>query len=102
VRDAPVPSCLAAEIFDATASTLIPGALECLTKPFREQELLVAVQEAINRECTMRRRRAELTELRRAYESLRQRAQFMPKMRSEFLARLVRIAGRLGLLPPPR
>lgn len=47
--------------------------MECLTKPFRDQQLLDAVQEAINRDRKMRQQRVELTELRRGYESLTQR-----------------------------
>jgi FixJ family two-component response regulator len=46
------------------------GAVEFLTKPFREQDLLDAIREAIGRDRVARRRRAELEELRRRYESL--------------------------------
>src|SRR4026209_2290020 len=46
------------------------GAVEFLTKPFREQELLDAIREAIGRDRVERRRRSELEELRRRYESL--------------------------------
>lgn len=46
------------------------GAVEFLTKPFREQELLDAIREAIGRDRVERRRRLELEELRRRYESL--------------------------------
>ena len=56
-----------------TAQAVKAGAVEFLTKPFRDQELLDAVQEAINRDRTMRLERAEVTELRRAYGSLTQR-----------------------------
>ena len=46
------------------------GAVEFLTKPFREQELLDAIREAISRDRVARQQRAELEELRRRYESL--------------------------------
>jgi FixJ family two-component response regulator len=46
------------------------GAVEFLTKPFREQELLDAIREAIGRDRVARRQREELEELRRRYESL--------------------------------
>jgi FixJ family two-component response regulator len=46
------------------------GAVEFLMKPFREQELLDAIREAIGRDRVARQQRAELEELRRRYESL--------------------------------
>ena len=46
------------------------GAVEFLTKPFREQELLDAIRNAIERDRTMRAARQERTELRRRYASL--------------------------------
>jgi FixJ family two-component response regulator len=46
------------------------GAVEFLTKPFREQELLDAIQEAIERDRVGRHRRAERGELRRHYDAL--------------------------------
>ena len=49
------------------------GAVEFLTKPFRDQQLLDAVQQGIDRDRTVRQQRAELAELRRRYESLTQR-----------------------------
>ena len=116
-----------------TVQAVKAGAVEFLTKPFRDQELLDAVQAAIDRDRTLRLEHAELTALRQTYESLTQRerevmtlvvtgllnkqiaarlgtseatvkahrAQLMQKMRVESLAQLVRLAGRLGLLPPP-
>jgi FixJ family two-component response regulator len=117
-----------------TVQAVKAGAVEFLTKPFRDQQLLDAVQQAIDRNRTVRQQRADLAELRQRYESLTQRerevvtlvvtgllnkqiaaklgtseatvkahrAQLMHKMRAESLAQLVTIAGRLGLLPPPR
>jgi FixJ family two-component response regulator len=46
------------------------GAVEFLTKPFRDQQLLDAIQQAVDRDRRERRHRAELAELRRRYESL--------------------------------
>src|ERR1700692_1004123 len=46
------------------------GAVEFLTKPFRDQDLLDAVQQAIERDQGERGRRAEIGEIRRRYESL--------------------------------
>jgi FixJ family two-component response regulator len=46
------------------------GAVEFLTKPFRDQDLLDAVQEAIDRDRAARRQRAELSELRRRFDTL--------------------------------
>lgn len=46
------------------------GALEFLTKPFREQELLDAVQQAIERDSSFRRAQTELAELRERFQSL--------------------------------
>ena len=56
-----------------TVQALKAGAVDFLTKPFRDQELLDAVQHAIDRDRTARHRRAQLVELRRRYESLTQR-----------------------------
>ena len=46
------------------------GAVEFLTKPFRDQDLLDAINQALVRDSTARSRRAELAELRQHYESL--------------------------------
>ena len=115
-----------------TVQALRAGAVDFLTKPFRDQQLLDAVQQAIDRDRAARHQRALLAELRRRYESLTQRerevmtlvvtgllnkqvaaqlrtseatvkahrAQLMRKMEAESVAQLVRIAERLGLLPP--
>ena len=71
------------------------GAVEFLTKPFREQELLDAIRSAIERDRAIRAERQERTELRRRYASL------TPRER-DVLARIVagllnkQIAGELG------
>jgi FixJ family two-component response regulator len=46
------------------------GAVEFLTKPFRDQDLLDAIQQAIARDRAARRKRAELADLRRRLDSL--------------------------------
>ncbi len=46
------------------------GAIECLTKPFRGQDLLDAMRYAIDRDRTARAERHELAELRRRYDTL--------------------------------
>ncbi len=51
------------------------GAVEFLTKPFRDEDLLDAIQEAIQSDGSARRRQAEIAELRKRYESLTPREQ---------------------------
>jgi FixJ family two-component response regulator len=46
------------------------GAVEFLTKPFRDQELLDAIRQAIDRDRVARTRRTRAADLRRRYESL--------------------------------
>ena len=46
------------------------GAIEFLTKPFREQDLLDAIRHAIERDRAARTERQEIAELRRRYETL--------------------------------
>src|SRR5262249_6244020 len=53
-----------------SVQALKAGAVDFLTKPFRDQELLDAVQQAIDRDRAARDQRAGLGELRRRYESL--------------------------------
>jgi FixJ family two-component response regulator len=72
------------------------GAVEFLTKPFRDQDLLDAVQEAIDRDRSARTQRNETAEFRKLYETLSSREQ-------EVMALVVRglankqIAGELGI-----
>src|ERR1700757_3599288 len=49
------------------------GAVEFLTKPFRDQALLDAIHQAIQRDRANRKRRAEIVELRARYDLLTQR-----------------------------
>jgi FixJ family two-component response regulator len=46
------------------------GAVEFLTKPFRDQDLLDAINQALDRDRVIRQRQNELSELRKRYESL--------------------------------
>ncbi len=56
-----------------TVQALKAGAVDFLTKPFRDQQLLDAVWQAIDRDRAARRRWADLAEWRRRFESLTQR-----------------------------
>jgi FixJ family two-component response regulator len=49
------------------------GAVEFLTKPFRDQDLLDAIQQALERDCARREQQSELADLRKRYETLSER-----------------------------
>jgi len=53
-----------------TVQAMKAGAVEFLTKPFRDQDLLDAISQAIERDRTRRAQQAEMAELRRRYEQL--------------------------------
>jgi FixJ family two-component response regulator len=53
-----------------TVSAMKAGAVEFLTKPFRDQDLLDAVQTGIGRDRDRRRRDASVAEVRSRYETL--------------------------------
>jgi FixJ family two-component response regulator len=53
-----------------SVSAMKAGAVEFLTKPFRDQDLLDAIQAAVERDRASREGRAELAELRGRYRSL--------------------------------
>lgn len=53
-----------------TVQAMKAGAVDFLTKPFRDQELLDAIHKAVDRDREKRRQEAELLELRRRYEEL--------------------------------
>jgi FixJ family two-component response regulator len=71
------------------------GAVEFLTKPFRDQDLLDAISQAIKRDHEARRQRAELVGLRTNYDSLTPRER---EVMTLVIAGLLnkQIAGELG------
>jgi FixJ family two-component response regulator len=56
------------------------GAVEILTKPFRDQDMLDAIQQALARDWTLRREKAENAELRQHFESLTRREREVMQM----------------------
>jgi FixJ family two-component response regulator len=54
----------------AAVQAMKAGALEFLTKPFTDRDLLDAIEQAIKRDRAARRQQAEMRELRGRYESL--------------------------------
>jgi FixJ family two-component response regulator len=53
-----------------TVKAMKSGAVEFLTKPFRDQDLLDAIHQALDRDRVTRQQQSELAELRRHYEAL--------------------------------
>jgi FixJ family two-component response regulator len=53
-----------------TVKAMKSGAVEFLTKPFRDQDLLDAIRQALDRDRVLRQQRGELDELRKRYELL--------------------------------
>jgi FixJ family two-component response regulator len=53
-----------------TVKAMKSGAVEFLTKPFRDQDLLDAIHQALDRDRQTRERQAELAELRKRYKLL--------------------------------
>ncbi len=53
-----------------TVRAMKSGAVEFLTKPFRDQDLLDAIYQALDRDRVTRRHASELAELRKRFESL--------------------------------
>lgn len=53
-----------------TVRAMKSGAVEFLTKPFRDQDLLDAIYQALERDRAARRHQSELAEVRERYESL--------------------------------
>jgi FixJ family two-component response regulator len=78
-----------------TVRAMKAGAVEFLTKPFRDQDLLDAIQQALERDRKARDQRAEIEELRSRFASLTARER-------EVMARVVagllnkQIGGELG------
>ncbi len=53
-----------------TVRAMKSGAVEFLTKPFRDQDLLDAIHQALDRDRVNRQQQSELAELRKRYEAL--------------------------------
>jgi FixJ family two-component response regulator len=80
----------------ASVQAMKSGAVEFLTKPFDEPDLLQAIREAIERDRLGRQQRAEMRELRQRYESLTPREQqVMQEVVSGLLNK--QIAARLAI-----
>jgi FixJ family two-component response regulator len=78
-----------------SVSAMKAGAVEFLTKPFRDQDLLDAIQAAVERDRASQEGRAELAELRSRYRSLTPREREV--MQHVVSGRLNKqIAGELG------
>lgn len=71
------------------------GAVEFLRKPFRDQDLLDAVQQALERDCKGREQRAELAELRKRFDSLTPREREVMALVAAGLLNK-QVAGELG------
>jgi FixJ family two-component response regulator len=53
-----------------TVKAMKSGAVEFLTKPFRNQDLLDAIHQALDRDRVVRQQESEISGLRKRYESL--------------------------------
>ena len=56
-----------------TVKAMKSGAVEFLTKPFLDQDLLGAIHQALDRDRVARRQQSDSTELRKCYEALSER-----------------------------
>jgi FixJ family two-component response regulator len=78
-----------------TVRAMKAGAVEFLTKPFRDQDLLDAIQQAIDRDHASRQERAEVTELRERYQLLTPREREVMRLVVEGLLNK-QVAAELG------
>ena len=79
-----------------TVRAMKAGAVEFLTKPFRDQDLLDAIAQAIDRDGVVRQERGEQAALPQRTIKLH-RGRVMRKMRAASVAELVRMAATLSL-----
>ena len=78
-----------------TVKAMKSGAVEFLTKPFRDQDLLDAIQQALDRDDRTRQQRHEIEELKERYKTLTTRErEVMGLLVSGMLTK--QIASRLG------
>jgi FixJ family two-component response regulator len=78
-----------------TVQAMKSGAVEFLTKPFRDQDLIDAIQQALKRESEMRQQQHDTHELKERYETLTARErEVMGLLVSGMLTK--QIASRLG------
>lgn len=78
-----------------TVKAMKSGAVEFLTKPFRDQDLIDAIQEALQRDIQTRQQQNEITELKKRYGALTARErEVMLLLVSGLLTK--RIASTLG------
>ena len=78
-----------------TVKAMKAGAVEFLTKPFRDQDLLDAIQQAIETDRSARRERSLTDDLRERYESLTRREREVMRLVVSGLLNK-QIAGELG------
>jgi RNA polymerase sigma factor (sigma-70 family) len=78
-----------------TVKAMKAGAVEFLTKPFRDQDLLDAIQQALERDRSAREQRAEIAELRSRLDSLTPRERDVLNLVVTGLLNK-QIAGKLG------
>jgi FixJ family two-component response regulator len=79
-----------------TVKAMKSGAVEFLTKPFRDQDLLDAIQQALRHENEIRQQQHEIQELRGRYQTLTARErEVMGLLASGMLTK--QIASRLGV-----
>ena len=78
-----------------TVRAMKAGAIEFLTKPFNDQDLLDAIYHALERDRVRRRQEAEIATLRERFESLTPREQeILPRVITGLLNK--QIAGEIG------